>query len=115
TQLLAINFIVGLVVGGVGSMTGALLGGIVIAFIPEWASATKQVPGIPERWLNGPTGSLFLGVMLIILTFFMPLGIMSGVRSLRAKFVTIHPPDLSALKASRRPVEAGEAIAATNV
>ena len=36
TQILAINLIVGLVVGGVGTLSGAVIGGFVIAFVPEW-------------------------------------------------------------------------------
>ena len=61
SQLLAIFFIVGLVVGGVGTLSGAVVGGIVIAFVPEWSSSTTDVPGVPERWLQGPTGTLVLG------------------------------------------------------
>ena len=33
TQLVAINFIVGLVVGGVGTLSGAVIGGLVIAIV----------------------------------------------------------------------------------
>ncbi len=91
TQLLAINFIVGLVVGGVGTLSGAVVGGIVIAFVPDWSASTEEFPGIPERWLQGPTGVLILGVLLIILTFILPGGIVAGVRRLRARVLQIVP------------------------
>lgn len=91
TQLLAIYFIVGVVVGGVGTLPGAIVGGLVIAFVPEWASSTEAVAFVPERWLQGPTGSLVLGAMLIGLTFVMPGGIVSGVRKLKAKYLRIVP------------------------
>jgi branched-chain amino acid transport system permease protein len=91
TQLLAINFIVGLVVGGVGTLSGAVVGGFVIAFVPEWASATTNVPGVPDRWLQGPTGTLFLGALLIALTFVLPGGIVAGVRRIKARVIQIVP------------------------
>ena len=91
SQLLAIFFIVGLVVGGVGTLSGAVVGGIVIAFVPEWSSSTTDVPGVPERWLQGPTGTLVLGLLLILLTFVLPGGIVAGVRKMRAKVVRVTP------------------------
>jgi branched-chain amino acid transport system permease protein len=96
TQLLAINFIVGLVVGGVGTLAGAVVGGFVIAFVPDWASSTTSVPVVPERWLSGPTGTFILGIMLILLTFFLPGGVVAGTRKLKARFVRVVPqkPDL---------------------
>lgn len=97
TQLISILFIVGLVVGGVGTLSGAVIGGLVLAFVPEWASSTESLPGIPERWLQGPTGTLFLGLLLIVLTFILPGGIVAGVRQLRGRFVQVVPqaPGLS--------------------
>ena len=91
TQLLAINFIVGLVVGGVGTLSGAVVGGFVIAFVPDWAASTTDIPVVPERWLQGNLGGLILGIMLIVLTFFMPGGIVSGFRKLKARVVQVVP------------------------
>lgn len=91
TQLLAINFIVGLVVGGVGTLSGAVVGGMVIAFVPDWSSSTEEFPGIPERWLQGPTGVLILGALLILLTFVLPGGVVAGVRRIKARILQIVP------------------------
>ncbi|MEM9036792.1 MAG: branched-chain amino acid ABC transporter permease [Actinomycetota bacterium] len=90
--VLAINFIVGLVVGGVGTLSGAVIGGLVITLIPDWSSATQSAGFLPERWLQGPTGAFILGVLLIILTFVLPGGIVAGFRRLRARFVQVMPP-----------------------
>lgn len=90
---LAIFLIVGLVVGGVGTLSGAVIGGLVIVFVPVWASQVESVPAIPERFLRGPTGTFFLGVLLIVLTFFLPGGIVYGMRKLRARMVRIVPAD----------------------
>ncbi len=118
TQLVAINFVVGLVVGGVGTLSGAMVGALVIVFIPDWASSTESVAFVPERWLSGPTGSLILGVLLIILTFILPGGIVAGFRRWKARFVRIVPrgPDGSVagqpdtfLDADGNVIAAGEA------
>ena len=113
SQLLAIFFIVGLVVGGVGTLSGAVVGGIVIAFVPEWSSSTTDVPGVPARWLQGPTGTLVLGILLILLTFVLPGGIVAGVRKMRARVVRVTPSPPSSpagadsTAASRRGRHAG--------
>jgi branched-chain amino acid transport system permease protein len=93
---LAIFLIAGLVVGGVGTLGGAVIGGLVIVFVPVWASQIESVPGVPERFLRGPTGTFFLGVLLIVLTFFLPGGIIYGVRKTRARLFRITPTGPSA-------------------
>lgn len=110
TQLISIFFIVGMVVGGVGTLSGAVVGGLVIAFIPAWASDTQTLPGIPERWLQGPTGPLLMGALLIILTFFLPGGVIAGIRQIRAKVVQIlpRPPALAGASAPDASTVAGE-------
>ena len=91
TQLISILFIVGMVVGGVGTLSGAVIGGLVIAFVPDWASSTQNLPGVPERWLQGPTGGLILGIGLIVVTFVLPGGVVAGVRKIRGRFVQVLP------------------------
>ena len=126
---LAIFLIVGLVVGGVGTLSGAVIGGLVIIFVPVWSSQIESVPGVPERFLRGPTGVFILGVLLIILTFFLPGGIVYGVRRLRARVFRVVPAgrrsaadaadDDTALQADvtadllkRTPAKASAAVAA---
>ncbi|MEO1063935.1 MAG: branched-chain amino acid ABC transporter permease [Actinomycetota bacterium] len=101
--VLAINFIVGLVVGGVGTLSGAVVGGLVITLVPDWSSATQSAGFLPERWLQGPTGAFILGVMLILLTFFLPGGIVAGFRRLRARFVVVTPPTLPGAAQAETP------------
>jgi len=108
---LAIFLIVGLVVGGVGTLSGAVIGGIVIVFVPYWASQIESVPAVPERFLRGPTGTFFLGVLLIILTFFLPGGIVYGVRKMRSRLFHIVPAGRDAgdtpVEPDRHPHEDG--------
>ncbi|MFK8022986.1 MAG: branched-chain amino acid ABC transporter permease [Ilumatobacter sp.] len=91
TQVISIYFIVGLVVGGVGTLSGAIIGGLAITFIPDWAASTESLPGIPERWLQGPVGPLLMGILLIVLTFVLPGGVVSGYRRIKAKFMVVIP------------------------
>lgn len=103
TQLLAINFIVGLVIGGVGTLSGAVLGGLIIALVPDWAASTSSVGPVPDRWLTGPTGSFILGVMLIVLMFVLPGGMVAGARKLKARIVQVIPRAPGPSTTSARP------------
>ena len=78
---LAIFLIVGLVVGGVATSWGPVIGGLVIIFIPH---LTGQVGSINGYELTGdrPYGTLFLGLLLIALTFLLPGGVVDGFRRL---------------------------------
>ena len=93
SSLVAIYLIVGLVVGGVGTLEGAVIGGLVYALVPDWASSTQSIAFVPERWLQGPTGSLILGVLLIVLTLFMPGGIATAMKKAKSRFILLIEPD----------------------
>ena len=84
SSLVAIYLIVGLVVGGVGTLEGAVIGGLIYALVPDWASSTQSIAFVPERWLQGPTGSLILGIMLILLTLFMPGGMATALKKIKS-------------------------------
>ncbi len=60
---LSISFLVGLVVGGVGSIPGSLFGGVFVLFVPN----------IAERVSTGLSGAIY-GVILLLLIFIMPSG-----------------------------------------
>lgn len=84
---LAILLLAGLIVGGVGTVYGAIWGGLLIVFIPWWAADVG----------DGPWGSVVFGLLLIVLTFVMPGGIIAGVRKVKKYLVQIVPvaPDIS--------------------
>ena len=63
TFFLAVSFLVGLVVGGVGWVPGAIFGGLFILFVPNWAEAVSK----------GLAWAVY-GVMLILLIYVMPTG-----------------------------------------
>jgi branched-chain amino acid transport system permease protein len=61
--LLSVSFLVGLVVGGIGSIPGSLVGGVFVLFVPNLA----------ERVSTGLSGAIY-GVILLIVIFVMPSG-----------------------------------------
>jgi branched-chain amino acid transport system permease protein len=67
--LLSISFLVGLVIGGVGSIPGCLIGGLFVLFVPN----------IAESVSTGLAGAVY-GVILLIVIFVMPSGTAGFVR-----------------------------------
>jgi branched-chain amino acid transport system permease protein len=66
---LSITFLVGIVVGGLASVSGAIFGALFIQFVPNWAQdISKAAP-----WA-------IYGVLLILFMYVMPLGIAGSLR-----------------------------------
>jgi branched-chain amino acid transport system permease protein len=75
TVALSIFLLVGVVVGGLASIPGAFFGAIFIQFVPNIADEmSKSAP------------AAIYGVLLIILMYLMPLGVMGMVRKLWARW-----------------------------
>src|SRR3546814_76735 len=72
TFLLAITFLVGLVVGGVGSIPGAVFGGLFVLFLPN---VSESIAGD----VKGLTWAIY-GAMLILVIYVMPSGAAGLVR-----------------------------------
>ena len=85
---LSIKFLIGLVVGGVGSLAGSVVGGIFYVLVDNSAQAlstfAKNDLGLPFD-LSAYT---VFGILLIVLMYLMPMGIVGGVyylvRSMRS-------------------------------
>jgi len=77
----SIEFITGLIVGGVATIIGSLVGGMIIEFLPYYTS----------EWLEGPRANILLGAFLILIVFVAPGGIMALVRRMRSKFIMFLP------------------------
>ena len=90
---LAIPLIIGLVIGGVGTLEGGFVGAVVYVFVNEW---TKSVDdrladaGIEIANLEKLTPAVF-GLILILVTFFAPGGIVGFAKLLKRKVVEIIP------------------------
>jgi len=93
--LVAIALITGLVLGGASTISGAVIGGLAIVWLPalskEWSGS---IPFLSD--VEGPMfANVLYGVLLIVVTFVMPGGVISFVRRLRSKFIRF-VPDLPA-------------------
>ena len=73
--LLSVSFLVGLVVGGVGSIPGSLFGGLFVLYVPD----------IAERVSTGLSGAIY-GVILLLVIYVMPSGAAGFVRLLAAQW-----------------------------
>jgi branched-chain amino acid transport system permease protein len=85
TLQLAVSFLVGLVVGGIASLPGCLVGGAFIVLIQnssqsisDWMKVTFSLRYDVPAWA-------IYGVLLILLMYFMPRGIMGGIESVRLR------------------------------
>lgn len=74
TVFLSIQFLAVIIIGGMGSILGAVLGAITLAVLPEVFAK------LPAEW-GAPM--IFYGAALILVIMFMPLGIAGGVNKLR--------------------------------
>ena len=74
TFLLSVSLLVGLVVGGVGSIPGSLFGGVFVLFVPN----------IAERVSTGLAGAIY-GVILLLVIYIMPSGAAGFVRFAAAR------------------------------
>jgi branched-chain amino acid transport system permease protein len=73
---LSITFLVGIVIGGLASVSGAIYGGLFTQFVPNWAQdISKAAP-----WA-------IYGVFLIVFMYVMPRGVAGALRMLAARLV----------------------------
>jgi branched-chain amino acid transport system permease protein len=79
TFLLSVSLLVGLVIGGVGSIPGSLVGGLFVLFVPN----------IAESVSSGLAGAVY-GVILLLVIYVMPSGA-AGLAHLLAARLGIQP------------------------
>ena len=71
---LSILLLVGVVVGGLGSLVGLIAGAVFIQFLPEWSQQVSKSPGAP---------TVVSGIILIALMFVLPMGFAGLVGRMR--------------------------------
>jgi branched-chain amino acid transport system permease protein len=72
---LSLTLVVGAVVAGLGSLTGLLVGAIVVQYLPTWAGEVSSNPGVP---------SFVYGAVLIAIVLLLPGGAAGLLRLLAA-------------------------------
>ncbi|MDQ3121237.1 MAG: branched-chain amino acid ABC transporter permease [Actinomycetota bacterium] len=76
---LSIFLLVGVVVGGLGGLSGLVVGAIFIQFLPLWAQgegvASRLPDAIVDRTKEPGAPAIIYGIVLILLMFFLPNGV----------------------------------------
>ncbi len=79
---LSIAILVGAVVGGIASLPGAVIGGVFVQVIEKYADAlTKKLTGAVHLPIELEPWTIY-GIALILLMYFLPLGIAGGLGAL---------------------------------
>ena len=81
TLTLSITLVTGLVIGGVATVIGPIIGGLAVIFIPYWTENLRQ----------GETEGLFFGVILIVLMFVMPDGLVGFAVRISRHVLSVDP------------------------
>jgi branched-chain amino acid transport system permease protein len=95
--LLAVELLVGLVIGGVATIPGAVVGAFVVVFVREFTKGLQIPLGFTTIDGEGPLSQAIYGGILVIVTFFAPGGLVWMFRLFRAKLYRVipQPPELS--------------------
>ena len=104
---LSIKFLIGLVVGGIGSLVGSVVGGIFYVLVDNSAQALSTFVKNDLGLQFDLSAYTVFGILLIVLMYLMPMGIVGGVyylvRSLRGACAAVGAQQQAAQEASRRP------------
>jgi branched-chain amino acid transport system permease protein len=91
TFLLAVDLIIGLVLGGVGTLQGSLVGGLFVVWVNDLTKRISVPLGLYTLNGDGPLAKAIFGLILILFTFFAPGGIVSLARMINAKLIHVVP------------------------
>lgn len=80
---LSIEFLTLLVIGGIGTISGAVLGGVFYAFVNSWISSLVNATGLnPTSNLATSLNGIIFGGLLIVFVLIAPLGLAGTTRVL---------------------------------
>jgi hypothetical protein len=91
TFLLAIDLIIGLVLGGVGTIQGSIVGGLFVVWVNDLTKRISIPLGLYTLNGDGPLAKAIFGLILILFTFFAPGGIVSLARMVQSKLIKVVP------------------------
>jgi branched-chain amino acid transport system permease protein len=91
TFLLAVDLIIGLVIGGVGTIQGSVVGGLFVVWVNDLTKRITIPLGLYTLNGDGPLAKAIFGLILILFTFFAPGGIVSLARMINNKLIKVVP------------------------
>jgi branched-chain amino acid transport system permease protein len=99
TLLGSIIFLLIMVVGGAGTLSGPIIGGLVYVWLDNTTRGigtdSSGVLGFVFGWTDQSPATLILGLALIVIMLFAPTGLMGLLRKLMRRIMTIIPRDIS--------------------
>jgi branched-chain amino acid transport system permease protein len=106
----SITFVVIMVIGGAATLWGGIVGAVLYVIVEsrtrEWGSDREGLVGLLFGWLKGSPATLILAVLLLVLMFVAPFGILGLLKRLAAKVAVIVPAP-AGTRSSVVPVEEG--------
>ena len=91
TFLLAVDLIIGLVLGGVGTIQGSVVGGLFVVWVNDLTKRISLPLGLYTLNGDGPLAKAIFGLILILFTFFAPGGLVSLARMINNKLIHVVP------------------------
>ena len=85
TLQLAVSFLVGLVVGGIASLPGCILGGAFIVLVQNSAQSISDWMKVSFSLRYDVPAWAIYGVLLLLLMYFLPSGLMGGITALKER------------------------------
>lgn len=108
---LAITLLVGLVLGGVGTLQGAVVGGLAVVFVDDLrtritlTSVFGWKPGFFQIERGSPLTQAIFGLILMLVAFFAPGGVVAASRKIKAKLIRVVPNPPEPVPGMTPPVE----------
>ena len=110
TLIGSITFVVIMVIGGGATLWGPIVGAFLYVLVEsrtrKWGADSSGVVGALFGWLNSSPATLILAVVLIVLMFVAPFGIVGLLKRLAAKVIVI-VPNPAGTRSNVPPVEEG--------
>ena len=76
---LSISLLAGMVIGGTGSLLGAWIGGVILVYVPEWATSASQQMHLSSGQASN-VSLIFYGAALILVMIVAPMGLQGVLR-----------------------------------
>jgi branched-chain amino acid transport system permease protein len=77
---LSLSLLVGIVLGGRSSLIGALIGGVILVFLPEFVNSVSSEGGWPEQITNNAPNLLY-GLLVVFVVLVAPGGLTGTIKS----------------------------------
>ena len=84
TLNLSLSLLTAIVIGGLGSLTGAVLGSFILVYLPVWTSGLASSLNLSSNVANNVPLAIY-GIVLIVAILVFPRGIAGGIASIASR------------------------------